>query len=132
MDYSLLEGEEMIASMDSDKVLLSNKRLRIIEEGSVKSISLSQISYVQSNYTTNYRFLSISFLGVFLMIDNSNLGPIPALMLIAGLILTFFIKNHYFIVNSSGGSIKHKVSGTTIKDINRFVYLVDEQINLNK
>lgn len=130
MDYDLLAGEEMVASMDNDRVLLSNKRLRIKESGNVKSIALSQISYVESKTVSNYVFLVFAVVGGGISVFLES-GQMALILFFLGLVLFAFKKKNFFIVNSSGGSLKHEVSGSQ-KDISRFIYLVDEQINLNK
>lgn len=130
MNYDLLEGEKMVASVSDDTVLLSNIRLRIIEKNAVKSISLNQISFVQSLYKNDYRFLFFALIGVLIIMFIPDIYFIGILLFIVGIVFSFLIKRNFLVINSSGGSLSFQVKGVTVKDINRFIYLIDEQITL--
>lgn len=130
----LLSNETLVASIDNDKVILTNQRLQLVSNDNYRIIHLNQISFIEVELKYNYLTLVVAvilLIGGFAM--GGQEGGIAGIVLFLILMaLYIFLPSKRMLVRSSGGTIAHKVNGIRKADIHRFIFLVQEQINKTK
>lgn len=56
----LLSNETLVASIDNDKVILTNQRLQLVSSGNYRIIHLNQISFIKVELKYNYLALIVA------------------------------------------------------------------------
>ncbi|MFN0290338.1 hypothetical protein [Pedobacter helvus] len=130
----LLSNERLVASIDNDKVLLTNQRLQLVSGGNFRIINLNQISFIEVEIKYNYVTLVaavIFLIGGFIM-DGQEGGIVGIVLFLILMVLHLFLPTKNMLVRSSGGTISHRVNGIRNADVHRFIFLVQEQMNRAK
>lgn len=130
----LLSNERLVASIDNDKVLLTNQRLQLISGGNFRIIHLNQISFIEIEQKYNYITLVVAVVVLFggFGVGGQTEAIAGVLLFLLLMALYIYLPTKNMLVRSSGGTISHKVNGIRNTDIHRFIFLVQEQMNRAK
>lgn len=131
---NLLTNERLVASIDNDKVLLTNQRLQLVSGGNFRIINLNQISFIEIEQKYNYITLAVAvivLLGGF-AVGGQQEAIAAVLLFLLLMALYIYLPTKNILVRSSGGTISHKVNGIRNSDVHRFIFLVQEQMNKSK
>src|SRR2546428_8022802 len=124
------EGEKTIATILSDRLILTNERLQYRDSIKLTSIPLDQISYLNMDIKFRVGLLIFGILaGVFgfSVADREPLVLVGSIILGVLAVVGYFIyPAKYLVVNSSGGSIRIDFSGIKTADVERFIYLSEK------
>ena len=139
-----LPNEDIVNSIDSNRLILTNKRLMYYDNVNYQSIRVKDVRFISYGVKRfpkiiYYTFIICSLLLLFIGLDNSTKGYsnnddliFVLVVFIAGLFVYLFYTRKILKVGTAGGFINVNLQGIGRRYVEEFIGQIENEIDKHK